>query len=235
MKIGIMQPYFLPYLGYFQLMSACDEFVVYDNIKFTKKGWIHRNRMLLNGSDSMFSLPLKNDSDFLNIDQRVLGENFAKEKGKILGQIRSSYKYASCFKDVYPFIEEMFCFEEKNLFPFIFNSITKIKEYLNIKTPLMVSSAIDMDHNLKGKYRVMEICKKLGGSIYINPVGGMELYEKEEFSQQNIDLYFHKMRAIAYPQNGNTFIPYLSILDVMMFNDKEAIAKLMLEFDLVQN
>ena len=63
-KLGVMQPYFLPYIGYFQLIEAADVFVVYDNIKYTKKGWINRNRMLRNGSDMVFSLPLKKDSDF---------------------------------------------------------------------------------------------------------------------------------------------------------------------------
>ena len=235
MKIGIMQPYFLPYLGYFQLMSACDSFVVYDNIKFTKKGWINRNRMLLNGKDTMFSIPLKNDSDFLDIDQRFIGENFDKEKAKILGQIRAGYKNAVCFKEVFPVIEAIFNFPDRNLFRFLFHSIVVIKDYLNVHTPLVISSTVDADHSLKGKYRVLEICKKLGGDVYINPIGGTELYNKEEFGENNIELYFHKMKPVNYDQNGHAFIHYLSILDVMMFNDKLAIAKLLPEFDLVQN
>jgi len=233
MKIGIMQPYFLPYLGYFQLMNACDEFVVYNNIKFTKKGWIHRNRMLLNGTDAMFSLPLKSDSDFLNVDQRFLGENFEKEKAKILGQIRSSYGKAPCFKEAYPIIEDIFNGSERNLFVFIFNSLKKIKDYLSIPTPLVISSTIDIDHELKGKYKVMEIIKKLGGDTYINPIGGMELYDKGEFAANGIALQFHKMRPIVYPQSGNAFVSSLSILDVIMFNDRTAIMSYLGAFDLL--
>ena len=233
MKIGIMQPYFLPYLGYFQLMNACNEFVVYDNIKFTKKGWIHRNRMLLNGTDHMFSLPLKSDSDFLNVDQRFLGGNFEKEKGKMLGQIRSSYGKAPYFKVAFPIIEDIFNDQERNLFGFIFNSLLKVRDYLSITTPLVVSSTIDIDHELKGKYKVMALIKKLGGDTYINPIGGMELYDKEEFAQNGISLQFHKMRAITYAQSGNPFLPSLSILDVMMFNDKTAIMSYLQEFDLI--
>ena len=67
MRLAIMQPYFFPYIGYFQLIAAVDQFIVYDNIKYTKKGWINRNRMLQNGKDVMFSLPLKSDSDFLDV------------------------------------------------------------------------------------------------------------------------------------------------------------------------
>ena len=233
MKIGIMQPYFLPYLGYFQLMSACDKFVIYDNIKFTKRSWIHRNRMLANGTDALFSIPLKNDSDFLNIDNRILGDNFEKEKSKILGQIRSTYRNAVCFAEAFPVIEGIFMYEEKNLFRYIFHSLVTIKEYLSINTPLIISSEVTIEHNLKGKYRVMALCKKLSGDIYINPAGGMELYDKEEFRENGIELLFHKMRPVIYPQFSNTFIPSLSILDVMMFNDKSAIKNLLTEFDLI--
>ncbi len=233
MKVGIMQPYFLPYLGYFQLMSICDTFVVYDNIKFTKKGWIHRNRMLLNDKDHMFSIPLRSDSDFLNVDQRFIGENFDKERMKILGQIRSAYGRAVCFHEVYPLIEDIFIDNEKNLFRFIYNSLVKIKESLSITTPLVISSEVAIDHDLKGKHRVMELCKALGGDTYINPVGGMELYDKEEFKANGIDLHFHKMRAVTYPQYGDAFIPSLSILDVMMFNPKEKIQQQLKEYDLI--
>ncbi len=228
-----MQPYFLPYLGYFQLINACDSFVVYDNIQFTKKGWIHRNRMLLNGKDMMFTLPLKSDSDYLNVDQRFLGENYEKEKNKILGQVRSAYAKAPNFKTAYPIIEDIFNDAERNLFAFIFNALRKINNYLNISTPLIVSSTINIDHGLKGKYKVMEIIKKLGADTYINPIGGMELYDKQEFATNGLALEFHKMKPVVYPQFSNEFIPYLSILDVMMFNDKTAITAYLNEFDLL--
>lgn len=233
MKIGIMQPYFLPYLGYFQIMKACDKYVVYNNIKFTKKGWIHRNRMLLNGKDAMFSLPLKSDSDFLNIDQRSLAEGFEKERNKILGQIKSAYGKAPQFKTVYPIIESIFNYTDVNLFGYIFNSINTIKDYLQIDTPLVVSSSIDMDHELKSKFRVMEIVKRLGGDTYINPIGGMELYDKQEFADNGIALHFHKMQSVVYPQFNNEFLPYLSILDLMMFVERETLVGYLDRFDLV--
>ena len=233
MTAGIMQPYFLPYLGYFQMINACDEFVIYDNIQFTKKGWIHRNRMLLNGKDVMFSLPLKNDSDFLNVDQRLLGDIFEKEKNKILGQVRSAYGKAPQFKSAYPVVEDVFNDPEQNLFAFIFNSLKKITAYLSIDTPLIVSSTVEIDHSLKGKYKVIELARKLGADTYINPIGGLELYDRNEFAANGINLQFHKMRPIVYPQFANEFIPYLSILDVMMFNDKTTIAGYLKEFDLL--
>jgi hypothetical protein len=233
MKIGIMQPYFLPYLGYFQIMKACDKYVVYDNIQFTKKGWIHRNRMLLNGKDALFSLPLKNDSDYLNIDQRALADTFDKEKNKILGQIKSAYGKAPQFKTAYPVIESIFNHPDTNLFGYIYHAISAIKDYLRIDTPLVVSSGISMNHELKGKYRVMEIVKQLGGDTYINPIGGVELYDKQEFTDNGIALHFHKMQTVVYPQFKNDFVPYLSILDLMMFVDRDELIGLLDRFDFV--
>ena len=121
MKAGIMQPYLFPYIGYFQLMNAVDEFVLYDNIEYTKKGWINRNRILVNGKDTYIGLPLKKDSDFLTIVERNLAENWPAERKKILNKISSSYKKAPQFGKVYPVIESAFMFEDFNLFNFIYH------------------------------------------------------------------------------------------------------------------
>lgn len=228
-----MQPYFLPYLGYFQLMEVSDVFVIYDNIQFTKKGWIHRNRMLMNNKDMMFGIPLKNDSDFLNVDQRVISDNFATEKNKVLGQIRSSYSKAPFFREVFPVIEEIFNNKATNLFVFIYESILAIRSFLSIATPLVISSSLPIDHTLRGKDKVIAIIKQLGGDIYINPIGGMELYNKDDFKEHGIDLHFHKMRPVVYAQNSKEFLPSLSILDVMMFNGADKTKKLLTEYDLV--
>ena len=84
MKLAIMQPYFFPYIGYFQLIKSVDEFVIYDNIQYTKKGWINRNRILVNGTDYLISLPLKKDSDYLNVVDRQLAESWEKDRTKLL-------------------------------------------------------------------------------------------------------------------------------------------------------
>jgi hypothetical protein len=102
MKLAIMQPYIFPYIGYFQLINTVDKFVVYDNIQFTKKGWINRNRILINGKEEYITLPLKKDSDYLNIDQRVLSDVFKEQRNKILRKINESYKKAPGFKTAFP-------------------------------------------------------------------------------------------------------------------------------------
>jgi WbqC-like protein family len=230
MRLGIMQPYFFPYLGYFQLMNAVDQYVLYDNIEYTKKGWINRNRILLNGQPHIFTLPLKKDSDFLSISQRSVASDSGKEIGKILGQIKASYCKAPHFKTIFPLVEQVFLFEDRNLFKFIFNSITRVREYLNISTPIHIASEIDIDHSLKGKNKVMAICKQLHANVYINPIGGTELYDVNVFGEGGILLKFHSMNDISYKQNGNDFVQSLSIIDVMMFNSRDEINLLLNEY-----
>lgn len=225
MKIGIMQPYFFPYIGYFQLMNAVDEFVVYDNIKYTKKGWINRNRILVNSEVSYISVPLKKDSDNLDVRDRFLADTWVVDREKMLNRIKESYKKAPYFETVYPFVKDCILFEEKNLFLFIYHSLVKIKEYLGIPTTFTISSTVEIDHKLKSAEKVLAICKAKNTTTYINPIGGVELYNKDEFKNQGIDLHFIKTNDFKYKQFNNEYIPFLSIIDVMMFNSKEEINK----------
>lgn len=232
MKIGIMQPYFLPYLGYYQLLKSVDKFVIYDNIKYTKKGWINRNRYLKNGEIDYFTIPLKKDSDYKNICDRYLSDEF--DKKKILNKLKASYKTAPFFKDVYPLIEEIILKEEKNLFEYILNSLKITMEYLDIDTEIIISSKLEIDHSLKSQEKIISICKYLGSKTYMNPIGGTSLYKKEEFGENGINLKFLKMNeSLCYKQFDNEFEQYLSILDVMMFNSKKTINEFMDEYILI--
>jgi len=222
MRIAIMQPYFLPYIGYWQLISAVDTFVVYDNIKYTKKGWINRNRFLVNGAEAGFSLPLRKDSDFLDVNQRYLAESFDRED--LLNRFWEAYRTAPECSTVMPLIEQIIRNTDMNLFEYILASIRAVCDFLGIKTPLLVSSTIDCDHSLKSAERVQAICEALGADTYVNPIGGTELYSKEDFAGKGIDLKFIKATVFEYEQIGNSFASYLSILDIMMFNSREKIA-----------
>jgi hypothetical protein len=230
MKLGIMQPYFLPYIGYFQLIHAVDVFVIYDNIKYTKKGWINRNRFLQNDKDEYFTLPIKKDSDYLNIKDRCISTSF--DRNKILNQIRSFYKKAPLYNTVFPLFKTIIENQNLNLFDFIYFSIIQICQYLQIDTNIIKSSEITIDHTLHAEEKVMAICKCLGGHIYINPSGGTELYSKEQFKKNGISLNFIKSNEIQYKQYDNGFVPWLSILDVMMFNDKSKINKMLIDYTL---
>ncbi|MBI1891043.1 MAG: WbqC family protein [Burkholderiales bacterium] len=219
--VAVMQPYFFPYIGYFQLINAVDQFIVYDNIKYTKKGWINRNRILQHGKEALISLPLKSDSDFLDVVERELAPDF--DGGKFLNRLIESYRRAPCFKQVAPVLETVMRFEDRNLFRFIHHSILRVCEYLGIDTEITISSTLSIDHSLKNQEKVIALCKSVRADIYINPIGGTELYAKEEFQTQGIELKFLQALPFEYPQSGNEFVPWLSIVDVMMFNSVESI------------
>ena len=221
MKAAIMQPYFCPYIGYFQLIAAVDKFVVYDNIKYTKKGWINRNRILQNGQDAMFSLPLKKDSDFLDVCKRELAADFNRDN--LLGQFKGAYRRAPHFEQTLPLIELIVWYEDMNLFKFLHHSIVKTCEYLSITTEIKISSDIAIDHDLKGQDKVLALCEAVGASTYVNTIGGMELYSKETFRESGIELKFIKSKPFNYPQYGGAFVPWLSIIDVLMFNSVDTV------------
>ena len=216
MKLAIMQPYFLPYIGYFQLIASVDQFIVYDNIKYTKKGWINRNRMLQNGKAVMFSLPLKSDSDYLNVCERELSAEFSRDK--LLNQFKGAYRSAPHFDQTLPLIEAIVRFDDTNLFAYLQHSIVKTCAHLGITTEIRNSSGIAIDHTLKNQDKVLALCEAVGASIYVNALGGMELYSKKSFKEKGIDLNFIQSKPFEYPQFGDAFMPWLSIIDVMMFN-----------------
>jgi hypothetical protein len=211
-----MQPYFLPYIGYFQLLASVDQLILYDNIKYTKKGWINRNRILLNGEDAMFTLPLKKGSDSLDVVERELASEF--NRTKLLNQFKGAYNSAPQFDETYQLLELIVQHESANLFHYIHYSIVQLCKHLDIDTRIKISSEISIDHELKSKYKVLELCKATGARTYINTIGGFELYAKEDFRLHGVDLQFIKPRPFEYAQFGEVFVPWLSIVDVLMFN-----------------
>lgn len=216
-----MQPYFLPYIGYFQLIASVDVFIVYDNIKYTKKGWINRNRMLTNGSDAFFSIPLKKGSDSLHVVQRELSNEF--DRKKLLNHFKEAYRRAPYFFETFPLLERIVYFQDDNLFRYIYNSIVEICFHLGINTDIRTSSAIAIDNNLKNQNKVIALCNATGANTYVNAIGGVELYTKEDFRAQDIEIQFLKSKSFEYPQLGASFIPWLSIIDVLMFNPLDTV------------
>jgi hypothetical protein len=232
-KIAIMQPYFLPYIGYFQLVNSVDEFIVYDNIQYTKKGWINRNRILDNGSDRLFTIPIKKDSDYLDVVDRRLSESWDKDRKKLINSLYTLYHKAPYFNESFSIIEECLLDDEDNLFIFILNSLNKVNNYLEINTPIIISSNISVDHSLKAQDKVIAICKAREATTYINAIGGVDLYSKATFEANNLQLNFIKSHQITYQQFDGAFVPWLSIVDVMMFNSKEIIKDYLNSYTLV--
>lgn len=234
MKIGIMQPYFFPYLGYWQLMNAVDRYVVYDDVNFIKGGRINRNAILMNGAAHNINLILSGASPNKHINEIKVNTD-PLVQGKLLRTIEMSYKKAPYFVQVFPLVEQVISQQEPNVAKYLYRSFQIVGDYLDLQTELLLSSELEKDCSLKAHNKVIAICKLLGATEYYNSVNGISLYEshRADFEQAGIELCFPKMRKIIYPQYKNEFVPNLSIIDVMMFNSQEDCRKLLWEFDFV--
>ena len=225
--VAIMQPYFLPYIGYWQMMQAADEFIVYDDVQFSKGGWINRNRMLLDGDAHTFSLPLRKGNLADKINARFLTDSWAEARTALQSKFSHGYSKAPLYSQVMPIVERVLAADHVNLADFLTASLREVQSYLGITTPLLRSSGLTAGQGLRASERVLAICKARGARTYINAPGGRELYDKGEFRAHGIDLKFIDTGDITYRQFNEPFVPSLSILDVMMFNDPAVISDML--------
>lgn len=232
MKLGIMQPYFFPYIGYWQLLNAVDRYVIYDDVNYIKGGWVNRNRILVNGNAQYFNLPCLG----LSVN-KLINENTTNtdnhEIEKQLRKLRETYQKAPQFKAVFPMVEGIMCSGIGNLAEYLINLTQCICRYLDIQTELIVSSTLEKDNTLRAQDKVLAINRLLGATEYYNAIGGQELYSRADFENAGIKLSFLKTGDITYSQFTNEFVPNLSIIDVMMFNSKEQIQEMLKDYTLV--
>ena len=219
MKVAVMQPYFFPYVGYWQLINAADIFVIYDDVNYINKGWINRNRILVNGDAHMITLSLQQSSQNKKINKILVDSN----KFKLLKTICNAYKKAPYFNKVYPLIEQLMYDNEQSLSKFLGKAIQTLAKFLDLSTKIVYSSDLPYDRKEKGQDKIIEIAEYLEASTYVNPVGGKALYEITAFERRKIKLEFLECNIFYYKQFDNLFVPSLSIIDVMMFNNKRDI------------
>jgi hypothetical protein len=231
MKLAIMQPYFLPYIGYFQLMAAADKFVIYDDVNFIKGGWINRNRILLHGREHLVTIPLTNASPnrLINVIEIVGGSAWRR---KLSATIEQAYRAAPYFEMIVPLLKQIIHHPVRNLSAYGRHAIEIIRGYLEIGGTLVPSAAIYNNSKLKGEERVIDICHREKANVYLNAPGGRALYHPERFRTAGISLRFVEPAPIAYPQFGGEFCPSLSIIDVLMFNSREEAKALLSRFEL---
>ncbi len=232
MKLGIMQPYFFPYIGYWQLLNAVDTYVVYDDVNYINRGWVNRNRILINQSPQYFNVMLSGASQNKKINEiEVISD--PKYIKKVLRTLEQSYGKAPYFDDVMPLLIKILNNPQNNLALFLFDQIAMISTYLGIDTKLVLSSSLKKNVILRGEDKILDICLNLGADAYYNAIGGKELYSKEKFAKNGIALHFLETNEIVYKQFGETFHKNLSIIDVMMFNSREQVRELLEDFHIV--
>jgi ribosomal protein S8E len=232
MKIAIMQPYIFPYIGYFQLINLVDKFVLYDDVNYINKGWINRNNILINGKASLFTIPLKGASQNKRINEIFLGDD-KKWKAKFLQTIYINYKKTPHFENVFHLLEKIISSEYEKINELVFNSIIEINAYLSINTFIQKTSNIYSNQHLKGPERILDICKKEFATNYINPIGGQPLYDNLIFQNNGVELNFIKSLSLEYKQFKNEFIPWLSIIDLLMFNSISEVKLFLSKYELV--
>lgn len=230
--MGIMQPYFFPYIGYFQLINLVDKFVVYDDVNFIKKGWINRNNVLVNGQASMFTVPLIGASQNKLINE-VEMENLETWSKKFLKTIEQSYKKAPFYESTLAILKAVFEKEYQNIAELATASLKETCAYVGIKTEIIEHSSIYNNKELKAQQRILDICLQEKAEHYINPIGGQEIYDKSLFADNGILLNFIKSNKVSYKQFSGEFVPWLSMIDVLMFCSVEQIQQMLNEYELV--
>jgi hypothetical protein len=232
MKAAIMQPYIFPYIGYFQLINTVDKFVFLDDVNFINKGWINRNFIQNKGDKILFTIPLKGASQNELIKDIPVSEEGNWRK-KLLATIALSYKKAPYYEERFTLIESIINTQNVTIADYAKNSIMQISAALKLKAEFIRSSSIFEKIN-SGEDRILDICVKLGATTYINPQGGTELYNKEKFNQKSIALNFLFSGQVNYNQNhAKDFVPHLSIIDVLMYNNNEQIHQLLNHYTLI--
>lgn len=232
MKLAIMQPYFLPYLGYFQLINSVDKFIIFDDVTYINKGWINRNRILLNGKPWSFTVPLKNASQNILIKDLLVSDHIEKWVSIFIKTIERAYKKAPHFNEGFGWITKCLSVKSKFFIDWLIFSIEETARYFSLTTKFYRSSDDKSHVNLKGQDRILSICIKENADTYINPINGRDLYDKNVFSQNRISLFFLNS-DYTYKQFESEFVKHLSIIDVIMFNDIEKSKQLLNSYNLI--
>lgn len=217
-----MQPYFMPYIGYWQLINAVDTFVIYDDVNYIKNGWINRNQILLNGDKHYLTIPLFHASPNKLINTIEI-HNDLKKIDKLLRKIEACYRKAPFFNVIFPIVSSILRFKCKFIIDILIYQFNVIKDFLDIHTNFVLSSRMDDDKALRSHARVINICKLLNATTYINAPGGKELYSQKLFQENGLKLYFIKTQPILYRQYGDSFVSDLSLIDILMFCDPQEI------------
>ena len=230
-RVAIMQPYLFPYLGYFQLMVACDEFIVFDDAQYVKLGWINRNRILLNGSPEWLGLPVRAAAHELPVNQRKYQFD-SIEPRRFLRRIEGVYRKAPFFPRVFSLLQQIIGLSDDNVARFNANQLRTLAKALGIGTPILLASQLAKDMRLKNQELVIDICTSRSATEYVNAIGGKHLYRASRFSRDGMSLRFLHSEAAPYEQFGQPFVPGLSIIDVMMFNPADSIGTMLWQYSL---
>lgn len=217
-RLAVMQPYFFPYLGYFQLMAKVDAFVLYDDVNFINRGWINRNRILVNGAAHMLTVPLQQASQNRLICDIAISDDTAW-RHKLLKSIQQAYARAPQFRRVFPLVEGIVHHPAKNLADYLAHSLRCLRDHLGLKTDIVATSRRYRNADLKAQARIIDICRREKAGLYLNSIGGLELYDRARFEENGLELMFLTPALESRAPAAAPTMPGLSIIDVLMHSD----------------
>lgn len=234
-KVGIMQPYFFPHLAYFSLIKQTDQFVLFDPVQFIRHGWIERNRVLKqNGGWLYIKVPLvKHSRESIIKDIRI--NNEFQWQDKILAQLNAYKKKAPYYKQVIALLKELFSKDYDSITSLNKKSIELVCDYLGIDSDIQVFSEMNLviKEPTSPDEWALNICKAMNDvNEYWNPIAGEEFFSREKYLNKGINLKFIQLNNLIYKQIGEQFEPGLSIIDVLMFNEKEKIINMLNQYHL---
>jgi hypothetical protein len=236
MKLGIMQPYFFPYLGYFSLMKGTDRFVILDSVQYIKRGWIARNRVLHPDAGWLYiRVPLITHGHHTRISEIQI-DNSQNWKKRILSQLLHYRKIAPYYHAVAGLLHELFDKNFDSIVSLNRESLSAVCQYLGIERELSVFSQMNLPIETPeaSDEWALNICKSLGNvTEYRNPPGGQSFFDKSKYERAGIDLKFQKVCLKPYEQKRSSFEAGLSIIDVMMFNSREEVNGMLDRYELI--
>ena len=230
-SLAIMQPYWFPYLGYFQLFNAVDRFMLLDVVNHKPRGWVNRNRILINHRPRWLNLPLANASKNILI-QDLQCHDKEKFSIKLLKTLHDAYAKAPYFPYAMPVFEAILTDPQTSFVSSIESMLKHIGSYLAIDTPIIRASQQTLENSSARKNRIIALCQQQDAQQCINLAGGETIYNKQHFADCKIELMFMRMRPLKYDQYKEPFSPSLSIIDVMMFNSPKKIQEYLKHYDL---
>ena len=231
-RIAVMQPYFFPYFGYFQLIRSTDAFVFYDDVNFIVRGRVNRNQILINGKPAWLTVPCRNVSqNRLIMDTRHAMDN--TDRDRLLRMVSIAYAKAPYFQDVFPLFERVIRHPSDLMGDLAMESVRSVCTYLEMQVSFRLSSVDYPDTRGQDKaQRLLRICHAEGAGTYVNLPGGRSLYREDEFRAAGISLRFLEPSLLEYTQTGGQFVPDLSVLDLLMFNSKGEVMHLLGQYTL---
>lgn len=232
MTAAIMQPYFFPYLGYFSLIKESDLFILFDTPQYIRHGWINRNQILNNhGKPFYIMVPLMKMKRETPINQMIIRNNENWQQ-KLFEQLKVYKNKAPFYHQVTEMLQNVFGKTTDSIVTLNYNAIKEVCSYLDITTPIKIFSEMELDIQdvHAADEWALNICEAIGATNYINPIGGLDFFDQKKYSERGIDIKFLKHLPVEYSQFENEFIPHLSILDVLMFNDPNKIQDLLGDF-----